>query len=354
MLGKTQAQEAADGAVAVQAGRDVVVHVGVTPEEVRALASDTFKADFVKMLGMAEAIAEARANKVLEAFIDRVERVNPSALRHANDPDFRYTLYTAQKTAARTDDTGLHNLLVELLVQRTFEAPRSFIQLVLNESIEVVQRISTPQINTLTLAFIVKRHKFKTVSSFNSFLQTMDIYVQPLLADVAKSPASLSHVAYAGCGANTETGQGGLSASLYQSYPGAFQFGVSEADASVKALSSSARGLLVPCEHNPAHVQVLGGTQEMMLQLCRERQLSEHEVSMLKHIHTQHGVEFFRTMPGKVRDVCIAARPYMEAFFELWDGTGLPRFHLTSVGIAIAHASLSKYGEIEPLSEWIN
>jgi hypothetical protein len=347
MIGKNQTQEAADGAVAVQAGGDVVIHIGVTAAEVRAIASDTFHADFVKMLGMVEAIAEARANKVLEAFIDRVERVNPSALRQANDPDFRYILYTAQKTAARTDDNKLHDLLVELLVERTFEAPRSLIQLVLNESIEVVQRISASQINTLTLVFVMRRLKFKTVASFDSFLKTMDLFVPPLLPDVAISQASLSHLQYTGCGTNSETTMQTIEAGLLRFYPGAFQLGVSEADVCVKDLSSSARSLLVPCEHNKAHVQVLGGTHEMLRDLCKQRQLSQHDADMLERI-------FNPRTPVKVREICTAARPYFSTVFDLWDRSWLSKFDLTSVGIAIAHANLSKYGDIEPLSSWIN
>jgi hypothetical protein len=284
MLGKNQTQEVADRAVAIQAARDVVIHAGVTPEEVRALASDTFKAEFVKMLGMAETLAEARANAVLEAFIARVEKANPTAFRQANDPDFRYILFTAQKTAARTSDPELHGLLVELLVQRTFEAPRSLLQLVLNESIEVVQRISASQINTLALTFIIKRMKFETAASFDSLLRTMDLYVPPLLPDVSISQASLSHLEYTGCGTNSETLIQSIEGAFLRFYPGAFQLGVSEADVCVKGLSPSARGLLVPCEHNPAHVQVLGGTHEMLRGLCKQRQLNEHDVQLLERI----------------------------------------------------------------------
>lgn len=349
MLGKNQTQEAADGAIAIQAARDVVMHVGVTAEEVRALASDTFKADFVKMLGMAETIAEARANKVLDAFIERVERVNPSALRQANDPDFRYTLYTAQKTAARTSDSGLHDLLVELLVQRTLGAPRSLLQLVLNESLEVVQRISTSQINALTLAFIVHHLRFRSVASFDTLLKTMDIYVQPLLSDIGASKASLSHLQYAGCGTISDTITWPMDNALLRSYPGAFQEGASEADAGVKVLSSAARRLLVPCEHDPRRVQVLSGTLEMLHDLCKQHQLDERDTRMLQAIFQSRRIDI-----RKIRSICIAGRSYFATLFDAWDQTGLASFSPTSVGIAIAHANLSKYGEIGPLSNWIN
>jgi hypothetical protein len=220
MLGKTQTQEAADGAVAVQAGRDVVMHVGVTPDEVRALASDTFKADFVKMLGMAEAIAEARANKVLDAFVEQIERVNPSALTYANDPDFRYTLYTAQKTAARSGDGKLEDLLVELLVERACEAPRTLIQLVLNEAIEVIQRISNAQINALTLTFVL-RHLLLDSASFDALIKAMDVYVQPFLSEVGGSYASLSHLEYTGCGTLDDRALQMAASILANTYPGA-------------------------------------------------------------------------------------------------------------------------------------
>jgi hypothetical protein len=345
MLGKTQAQEAADGAVAVQAGRDVIMHVGVTPDEVRALASDTFKADFVKMLGMAEAIAEARANKVLDAFIERIERVNPSALTYANDPDFRYTLYTAQKTAARSGDGKLEDLLVELLVERACEAPRSLIQLVLNEAIEVIQRISNAQINALTLTFVLRHLQFDA-ASFDALIKTMDVYLQPFLSEVGGSYASLSHLEYTGCGTLDDRALRMAAEILAGTYPGAFQYGVSDADACVKSLSSSARSLLVPCEHNAAHVQVLGTTREMVRVLCKERQLGMQDTTMLNRI-------FAGEDSVNVREACVRARPYLEKLFDAWDGSTLPQFCLTSVGVAIAHANLSKYGAISPLSNWI-
>jgi hypothetical protein len=346
MLGKTQTQKSVDNAVAVQAGRDVVLHVGVTADEVRALASDTFKADFVKMLGMAEAIAEARANKVLDAFIERIERANPSALQYANDPDFRYSLYTAQKTAARSGDANLQDLLVELLVERACEAPRSLLQLVLNESIEVIQKISNAQINALTLAFVL-RHLTFDAASFDTLIKTMDVYVQPFLGEVAGSYASLSHLEYAGCGTLDDRALRTATEALVGTYPGAFQYGVSEADACVKGLSSSARSLLIPCEHNPGHVQVLGTTREMVRRLCKERRLGMDDTAMLNRI-------FAGDAPVNVREVCVEARPYLTKLFDKWDGSTLPQFCLTSIGIAIAHANLSKYGLVAPLSSWIN
>lgn len=273
MLGDTQKQEVGVGALAIQARGDATINVGLTFADVRTVASDTFKAEFVKMLDMAGNIAEARAYALLNEYIGRIERENRTALSDAYDPDFRYSLYTAQKIAARSGDKGLQSLLIELLVQRSHQPSRSFIQLVLSESIEVIQKISASHINALTLVFAIKHMKFLAVSSFASFLTTLDRFVLPMLQDIASSNASMSHLEYAGCGSVNHAEKYEMNKAFLSFYPGAFQTGVSEADVCVKVLSPAARGLLVQCEHDAGRVQVVGGSLENLRDLCAQRNL---------------------------------------------------------------------------------
>ena len=200
MLDKSQSQDLGAGAVGAQANRDVNITVGVTASEVRAIASDVFKADFVRLMGYAEAIAESRARKVLDEYLDRIQQECPEALGQANDPDFRYMLFAVQKAVARSGDPHLQETLVELLVKRSAQPSRSLIQLVLSESIEVVPRLSNGQINALTVAFMLRRVKFGSVATFDSFLKTMDVFLAPFQAEIWTSSASSSHMEFAGCG----------------------------------------------------------------------------------------------------------------------------------------------------------
>ncbi|MGG7604698.1 LPO_1073/Vpar_1526 family protein [Massilia sp. BKSP1R2A-1] len=347
MIGDTQQQEVGDGALAVQAHRDVTVNVGLTYENVRTLALDTFRAEFVKMLDMAGAIAEARATRLLNEYIARVERENHTSLGNASDPDFRYSLYMAQKIAARSGDADLQSLLVELLVQRSHQPIRSFVQLVLSESIEAIQKISAAQINALTLVFAIKHMKFLTVSSFATLLDTLDQYVEPLLRDIAGSNASISHLEYAGCGTVNTTEKFEMNKAMLCFYPGAFQSGVSEADVCVKVLSPAARTLLVQCEHDARHVQVLGGSLENVRALCDQFNLAINDRKMLEAI-------FNSRSQVKLLECCASRRPYFDHLWKVWDDTQLSNFSLTSVGFAIAHANLSKFGPIRPLTDWIH
>jgi hypothetical protein len=283
----------------------------------------------------------------LDQYLERIQVEHPQALRSADEPDFRYALYSAQKAAARSGDENLQDVLVELLVDRGKQAQRSLTQLVLNETIEVVPRITTGQMNVLTLAVIFHRIAFPGVSTFDTFLRTMDIFLVPFLDDLPTSFGSINHLVYAGCGAS-HVNNTKMADAISRQYPGIFSFGFSDADVRIKGLGAAARGMLIPCDHNPALVQVMGGTKAMFKDICNQKNIPERDREMLE------GVFLGSPLPHAViRNKCLAARPYFAKVFDAWDATDLMGFVPSNVGLAIAHARLSKCGQIEPLSSWI-
>lgn len=157
----------------------------------------------------------------------------------------------------------------------------------------------------------------------------------------------MSHLEYAGCGNINTHEKYDMNKALLRFYPGAFQTGVSEADVCVKVLSPAARTLLVQCEHDAGHVQVLGGSLENVRALCDQMNLTLNDRKMLEAIlNSKRQI--------KVLDSCTIRRPYFDHLWQVWDNTQLSNFSLTSVGFAIAHANLSKFGPIRPLTDWIN
>jgi len=347
MLNNKQSQELGADAIGAQGGRDAIINVGLCVEEVRSVATMVIRDDFLRMLDTARDVAEARARKVLEEYLERIQREFPDALQYAKDPDAMYVLYAAQKAAARTDDADLHEVLVELLVDRSKQDQRSLTQLVLNEAIEVVPRITTSQINVLTLAVIFQRLTFSGVATFNMFLQSMDIFLSPFLDDLPNSPASINHLVYAGCGAMT-THKTLLADAIVSQYPGVFSFGTSEADVRIKGLSNHARGMLIPCEHNPAVVQVMAGTQKMFEEICTQKNINAADQNLLQTAFTGSPLP----RPA-VQEKCLTARPYFAKAFKAWDSSNLRTFVPSNIGLAIAHARLAQLGNIEPLCYWI-
>lgn len=60
---RKQDQTGGSGSTNVQAGQDVVIHVGVTATEARAIALDVFRSNFLTMSGVAEQVVRDRVGK---------------------------------------------------------------------------------------------------------------------------------------------------------------------------------------------------------------------------------------------------------------------------------------------------
>ncbi|MFZ4878426.1 LPO_1073/Vpar_1526 family protein [Janthinobacterium sp. Mn2066] len=346
MLSKQLDQNLGEGAVGVQAARDVTVNVGLSFSEVHTIATMVFKEDFVRMLDHAGVLAEARAERILNQYLERVEALNLDIRHQAQDPDFRYVLFLAQKAAARSGSENLQNVLVDLLVVRSQQPSLSLTQLVLNDAIEVVPRITSGQINVLIVAVVFRRIFFSGIATFDSFLKVMDIYLKPFLNDLPTSPGSIMHLIQAGCGAPEDPSK--LGSVLQQQYPGIFQLGVSDTDVRIKGLSAVARGLLVPCDNNPRLLKVMGATSSMFVEICKQTKISDSESEMLDHVF--HGTAM---SVSAIKERCITARPYLADLFDIWDKSKLKTFVPSNVGLAIAHACLQQHGQLEPLSHWV-
>lgn len=368
MLGKSQDQSVAENAVALQIGGSAdnvslnqtnntqnvgaqTNNYGVTVEEVRSIVSDAFKAEAYKFLDHAGDIATARAQKLCDAVLARLENENPAALNQARDPDFRYALLTAQKAFARNDDQDTGALLVELLVERTREEGQNLAQVVLNEALDIVPRLTKAQISALTISFISRRTVNFEVQNFPSFLAIMDQQVAPYIQNAKLSQAAFSHMAFTGCGQLMQFNGTTLAEVFLQKYPGIWQAGFASNDPALEKLWYDTRvTALRPSHHSPGMVEVFDAPDGRG-KLIREQMIKDDA----QRAEVESLLVRKQLSPQKVKEHCIAARPYMAALFELWDDTDMKRFDVSAIGSAIAHANIIRilpgFGS---LSIWIN
>jgi len=355
MLNKPQDQNVGDGAVAIQAAGSadgVTVnqtnHYGVTVEQVRAVAQDTFRADFFKFLDHAGDVATARAQSVLDKYLERIQKENPAALEQANDPNFRYALLTAQKAQAISGDQNLETLLVELLVRRSGEQRKSLQQIVLNEALDVVSRLTDEQVAALTISFVLRRTTNQKVLDVHSFLQMMDLRVLPFIGGAKLSNAAYSHLAYTGCGV-VELGEISLADVFLKGYPNIWQAGFPPTDPVVAGLSVQGRQLLRPSPHTHELIEVLDAPQGMGTAIDDFFNLDLQQRELVNQLRGRP-----RLPLEKVKEFSMRLRPYMPELFDLWDNTSMKNFMPSSVGIAIAHANLCRVQpDFGPLSIWI-
>lgn len=351
MFDKPQTQSVATGGIAIQAGGAVAVtNVGISYSDVREVALDVFRANFYQLAGVAAETATQRAKEITEDFLSKLEKENPTGFSKANDPDFQYALFSAQREYARCGDKELEVLLVDLLVDRSKHEQRDIIQIVLNESLVTAPKLTEGQLASLALVFLFKYTQNHGVGNHHLLGTYLDTHARPFIAKASKGQASYQHMEFAGCGA-IGMGEVKLEAALGTHYQGLFLKGF---DASEIATRQVTIGLdsrfFIQCLNDPTKVQVRANSQESLAKNLEAFGVSEADRAQITALF-----EIGKMSDAEIREKVIAIRPYMKDLFDRWSESAMKQFTLTSVGIAIAHANIKRLvGEFAQLSIWIN
>lgn len=154
MMGDRQSQKSGDSSTNYQAQRDIVVY-GPSVTEVREIAMDVFKANFYELSEKAYKDVFVRAGAFADAFLTKAMEDGQEKIPEAENPDFQYALFSAQREYARVGDEDLGELLVQLLVDRSKIEDRTLIQIVLNQSLAVAPMLTPEQLDALTLIFLI-------------------------------------------------------------------------------------------------------------------------------------------------------------------------------------------------------
>jgi hypothetical protein len=253
MLTNEQNQQGGDNAINAQAGRDVVVQ-GVTYTEARQIATDVYRANALEMQGLAKQVATERVKGV------------PN-ISEAARPDFQHILFEAQKAFARAGDDATEAVLVDLLVQRATESARNIRQVVLNEAVIAVARLTPQQIDLLTLIFLLRHCATPGLTSRMQIIGPLLMAAQFTTA-IPEGDAVLSYLVYAGVAQHTLTPTS-VQAILKSEYPGLLSLGFEKPlfDTLIAA-EPAVEKVLMPSEANPELVQVRGQSESAVNSLC--------------------------------------------------------------------------------------
>ena len=343
-MANRQEQSGGERSTNIQAMGDV--QVGLSYAEAKQIALDVFDANFYRLSAAAAQTAQQRAEKLIEAYLERLQAEAPAGLEEMRDPDMQYALYTAQREYARQGDDELGDLLVQLLVDRAQRGERGLQQIVLNESLSVAAKLTSDQLDALTLVFVLRytrRHNLTSLDTLGAYLDGM---VLPFVLGASEKQSAYQHLEYAGCG-TISIGSTTIERAFRKLYAGLFSGGLSSEK--VTDFPEDHRSLLVPCLQDPDKLQIGVTDGETLDKLLQERGATPEATAFVKQAFEE------QTMAeADVRGAVLKVRPGAEALFKKWSDTQMKHLTLTSVGIAIGHANLQrKTGEKLDLSLWI-
>lgn len=354
--GIKQVQKSGNNSTNIQANEVKIIN-GITYTEAKQIAQEVFEANFYRLSEQAAQVAKARANELTDYFLSELQKRAPHALSSMLDPDMQFALYTSQKEYARTGDKDLGQLLVDILVDRAKNNERTLMQIVLNESLSVVPKLTIEQFDALSLIFLIKYTKYMRMNSIQILSDYISKYYVPFMDNLTKEPSYYQHLEYTGCG-SISIGETQIERVFRESYSGLFCKGFKKDEFMNQIISgktftseeiNTLAEIFIPCFHNIDLYQLSVKDNEELEKICTSKGISKDNISKIKDIYSNYLMS-----EHEVKEFLKKIHPCMDKLFDYWDNSYMKNVILTSVGIAIAHANIRrKINENFDLSIWI-
>lgn len=358
MLNKDQNQEASNGGIAVQGGRDVkieVMNLGLNYKDVQDIAKNealiVFRDNFPKLTDEAMKLVSSRGEAIREDFFSKLQKENPDGIYQASSPDFQDALFTVQKEHSKAGDEDLGALLVDLLIDRTKETSRTTLQIVLNESLHVAPKLTSIHLAVLGVIFFLRYTENVGVVNYQLLNQHLSSHIGSFANLMPKNYGALQHLQFAGCG-SISMGTISLENIFRNQYCGLFNKGFEVKRLSELGITISGNNatFFVPCLNDVNKLQVNALVRDSLKTMLLNNNVSIEDQQKIEQLFQENMMNDI-----EIKEKVILDSPFMDSIFNAWMAAKLGNFELTSVGIAIGHANIKRFrGEFSDLSIWIN
>ncbi|WP_409074271.1 LPO_1073/Vpar_1526 family protein [Micromonospora chalcea] len=344
-MGDRLVQRGGDNSTLYQAS---VAHYGISYADAKEIALDVFQKNFLQLSEEAAEVAARRAEAATEAFFKQLQSKYPEAIAAAREPGFQRALFSVQLNAACSEDGAMDGLLVEVLVERANEIGKSLRRIVLDEALLTIPKITTAQMETLSLCFYLKQvahsgFSHSHDSALEALHQMLRICVAPF-QDAAISLKELRHLQYAGC-ISISAGSSTVGETYARTYPGLFCNPINP-----HSVKDVLRPAFIPHPEHRASLRIPVVKREDLDPYLEGKGMIEHRSDI-------ESILSANSMPHNlVLDKLCEAGGAVETVLRKWeaDPRNMSYVELTSVGTAIGHANLVRATAFStPLEVWI-
>jgi hypothetical protein len=342
-----QKQRSGDGSTNIQAQ---VVQYGVSYSDAKAIAMDVFKENFAKLSQNAHRLAVDRADEFTMNYLSELQNRKPEAIQNIEDPGVQSDILEAQSGFAKSGDTDLGQVLVDILVDRTARTERTTASLALSAAVATAQKLTGTQFAALTAMFIFKQLRFLRVTHHEELYRHISFCLEPLRDELIRlTDSDVQYLAALGC-ITISVGSSSIHETLQQEYPGIFSEGfdfislstdLGDIPETPEVIVNKLVGTPVVTKslRDPEKIRVAAAHSEALHQLVTENGCPEYEKILQKALTA-------RPVSGDV--IMAELREHSPATGEIADvynAKSLSNCTNTAIGTAIAHANLRKATE---------
>ena len=332
-----------------QQAEEIINKYGLSYSEVKEIALDVFKNNFYQLSTEANQLVFERAKKFIEDYINELIKDNPIGIQQCQNPDFQYVLFEAQKNYARTGEEKQEQLLINLLVERSKQVERNTLQIVLNESISVINKLTQKQIDLLSFIYLIRYTKHSLEPTINNLVLYFVQYFKPIINGISENYTDIQHLLYTGCGTES-IGLENIYEIIKDSYPGIFSKGFSKNEYEKLQIEKPLTDSLFKKDtKNGDKYFIYATSYDDLDRIASMQGFNSEDKSKLNNLLKQSLMS-----EGDVKKVIDDYCNFMLEPMEIFNKTAISHFFLSSVGIAIAHANMKhKLGFFANLDIWI-
>lgn len=350
MFGKNKKnnQEGGDNSTNLQ-GKNVVINNGLSYNDAKEIALDVFRTNFLQLSQNAANTAKERAEELVEIFLNKLQENDPSKLERIEDPDMQYALFTAQKEYARSGEKEMEDMLVNILLERIEENTQSLKKIVLNESLEVIPKLTNSQLDILTIVFLVHETQNHSVTDKEKLKTYLNQYFVPFLKNLTKDKAPYQHLQFTGCCSTIGLAEDSLSKLLSDHYEGVFSRGFEKSvfDNIING-DESYNSLLIKCINDPNLYQLSVNNENALKNILTQMGKNLSKFEQLKSLFE------YTLSPIQADNLIIELVPEMKNLIEVWRESYMCVMLPTSVGIMLAYINLKRKAGIKlDIGIWI-
>ena len=163
----TITQKSAIGSDTTQIGTQNNNYYGLTPAEASQMAVDLFMNNFPKLQEAAMKTVSERVDEIIKEIVSQIEKKYASNYSAFSKPDMQYILLEAEKGYARKGTPELCSILSSLISDRAACPDNSYLELVLDNAIEIAPSLLPTHLDYLTLIFLYKSVHFNDISTLD-------------------------------------------------------------------------------------------------------------------------------------------------------------------------------------------
>jgi hypothetical protein len=265
------------------------------------------------------------------------------------DPGMQYSLFNAQKEYAKTGDKELADLLEDILVERAQNPKRDLMQIVLDECVSVAPKLTPDQFDALSLIFILRYTINYSVTKIDNLIVYIIQFILPFVNGIREEQSRYQHLEFSSCG-TIGIGSRTLEQTFKNTYMILFSKGFTMEEFEQKVSTDpKLKRYLIPCYHDNTKFQINVVNQEQLKKIGKTEGLSDDELNKIIAI-------FKNTLmtDKEVKDFLSNIFPEITKIIDDWNKSSIKNMTLTSVGIAIGHANITrKIKQTFDLKIWI-